>query len=1050
MVRRFFRTNGASGADTPFDNIVGLQTVTGGGLTQGNFEFDISLSEKNNRTFNIGVFGDPISLDVLGLESVNESRELQSKEYRVFPNIDLSLVTNFTLYGSLRKRLEVSVQRILGFFPAGLQIDFLNLDYTTGNTAYNISYNQISDLTTLTIDVAKIQNPFAIDYSSKSRINLQNREAEFSPIRDLTNRFRDYVLVVDEITYTIIDFKPSNSLTSGTITLKVSGQPFFNNTTNSNLLIRPSDFYVEKIFSEDFDEVVQFLLNRLVIPKYTATFAVPVEGDNGIVGLQTQVATFPLDGSWNLDIRTNNFENYLNLLNTIGEQFDQFKTNLVTRFLTTNSFLEFDTPDQKVFKVLQIYGRSFDQIKLYISALANMTSVQYQLGNTIPDELLKYLAETLGWSINVSPIVQQNYLQSTLTTSGLSQYEGYSRELTDNEINYRFYQNLILNSAYLYKSKGTRKAIEFLLRFLGIPEAVTEFNEFIYVADQRIDMQKFYNQFSQISGGTYVDEITAYDTEVTFSIYGVTYTGFSSSTIVQSVSVNFDDYPIDEFGYPYAPIESDNYYFEKGAGWFESTPQHRSPEIVNPTFSVFTGSSPYVQTELQPFTYGQEYFQRYRSFPYMNLGFNLKLVRDNKKSWQPPILRKSANANLNAYYIVQNDKLAINAKNTEIFLNPGQGILYDVWYMSRNFNYPIPNSGMTPAYPSLGSYNWSFINPEANKKTFFEFQIDFVRSTINARDRWFSTDGKTSGYSSLLDIFYNFLQSNQNAQVPNYNFTYKKLIEYVNGVGNNWIRLIEQFVPATTIWQTGVRYENSPLQRQKFVWKKQEPCYLVSLQVPRVPVTPSPTPSITSSQNQTPTITPSNTLTPTTTPTLTPSNTTTPTITPSVTATRTQTPTPSTTLGVTPTQTPTITNTQTPTNSPTITNTPSVTATVTSTPTNTITPTLTRTSTPTRTVTPTQTPTPSVTCSGTTITCYEFLLDNIAIGSTTYGYTDCNNTPQTIFVAANNYDVVCAIATPIVISGSALSIPQQLDSCGSVCIPLTPTSTPTPTPTPSS
>ena len=46
MERRFFRTNGASGADTPFDNIVGLQTVTGGGLTQGNFEFDISLSEK--------------------------------------------------------------------------------------------------------------------------------------------------------------------------------------------------------------------------------------------------------------------------------------------------------------------------------------------------------------------------------------------------------------------------------------------------------------------------------------------------------------------------------------------------------------------------------------------------------------------------------------------------------------------------------------------------------------------------------------------------------------------------------------------------------------------------------------------------------------------------------------------------------------------------------------------------------------------------------------------------------------------------------------------
>lgn len=1050
MVRRFFRTNGASGADTPFDNLVGLQTVTGGGLTQGNFEFDISLSEKNNRTFNIGVFGDPISLDVLGLTSVNQSRELQAKEYSVFPNIDLSLVTNFTLYGSLRKRLEVSVQRILGFFPAGLQIDFLNLDYTTGNTAYNISYNQISDLTTLTIDVAKIQNPFAIDYSSKSRINLQTREGEFSPIRDLTNRFRDYVLVVDDIPYTVIDFRPSNSLTSGTITLKVSGQPFVSSTTNLNLLIRPSDFYVEKIFSEDFDEVVQFLLNRLVIPKYSATFAVPVEGDNGIVGLQTQVATFPLDGSWNLDIRTNNFENYLNLLNTIGEQFDEFKTNLVTRFLTTNSFLEFDTPDQKVFKVLQIYGRSFDQLKLYISALANMTSVQYQLGNTIPDELLKYLAETLGWSINVSPIVQQNYIQSTLSTSGLSQYQGYSRELTDNEINYQFYQNLILNSAYLYKSKGTRKAIEFLLRFLGIPEAVTEFNEFVYVADQRIDMRQFYDQLYQLTGGTYVDQITEYDSEITFSIYGVTYTGFSSTTIVQSVSVNFENYPVDEFGYPYAPIESDDYYFEKGAGWFESTPQHRSPEIVNPTFSVFTGSSPYVQTQLQPFTYGQEYFQRYRSFPYMNLGFNLKLVRDNKKSWQPPILRKSTNANLNAYYIVQDDRLTLNAKNTEIFLNPGQGLLYDVWYMSRNFNYPIPNSGMTPAYPSLGSYNWSFINPEADKKTFFEFQIDFVRSTINVRDRWFSTDGKTSGYSSLLDIFYNFLQSDQNAGVTNYGFNYKKLIEYVDGIGTNWIRLIEQFVPGTTIWQTGVRYENSPMQRQKFVWKKQEPCYLVSAQVQRVQVTPSPTPSITSSPNSTPTNTPSPTNTLPTTPTLTPTNTSTPTYTPSVTTTNTNTPTQTSTFVLTPTSSPT--NSQTPTNTSTLTptNTTSPTTTPSVSTTNTPTPTNTRTVTPTRTPTSTQTPTPSVTCPGISITCYEFLLDQTGVGSTTYSYTSCTNTVETITVPANNYDVVCAISIPQRISGAVTVVPVQLDPCGTVCIPLTPTPTPTTTPTPSS
>ena len=33
-----------SGADTPFDNLVGVQLVTGGGLTNGNFEFTTSVT----------------------------------------------------------------------------------------------------------------------------------------------------------------------------------------------------------------------------------------------------------------------------------------------------------------------------------------------------------------------------------------------------------------------------------------------------------------------------------------------------------------------------------------------------------------------------------------------------------------------------------------------------------------------------------------------------------------------------------------------------------------------------------------------------------------------------------------------------------------------------------------------------------------------------------------------------------------------------------------------------------------------------------------------
>ena len=821
---------GASGAQTPFDNLVGNQTVQGGGLTQGNFEWSYGISEKTNRNFNIGVFQLPVSLEDLNLESVNQSRELIAKEYRVYPNFDLSNVTNFTIFGSLQKRFEVSVQRIINFFPAGIEVDYFYYDFTTGNTATGITYNSVSNETELTIDVARIKNPFSLDYSVNSKINLQNREQEFSPLRDLTNTYRNYSLVVDEIPYQIIDFTPSTSLFSGIVKVIVIGNPFNGvSTTDKSLVIRPNDYYVEKAFSENFDEVEKFLLNRLAQPQYTAIFNVPVQTDGGAVELQNATVTWPKDGLWNLDIRTPSFTNYLEKLNVIGLDFDAYKTNLITRFLVTDSLLEFDTPDHKVAKVLQIYGRSFDQIKIFIDALAYMNSVNYTPGNDIPSMLLKNLAETLGWSPNISPITNEDFLNSVYAATGVTQYAGFSRELTPSELNYQFYRNLILNSAYLFKSKGTRRSIEFTLRLVGAPDALVEFNEYVYVADQRINMREFDTQLAQITGGTYVEDITTYNSGVTFSIYGTQYSGFTSNTETFLVTETRDSYPVDAFGYPQAPVNTENYFFEKGAGWFESTPQHRSPAVVNQTSSVFTGASPNVQTTLQPFSYGQEYFDRFRNFPYMNLGFNLKLVPDNKKSWQPPVLRVSTQSGYNAYYVAPSDNLVLNAKNVDLFLNPGQGILYNIWSMSKDNNYPIPNTGMTPTYPSYGSYDWTFINPQPNKKTFFEFAQTFVQQTINARTRWYSTDGKTSGYPDLLNIYYNYLLSEQNVGIPNDNFTYQKLIEYVDGLGPYWIRLTQQMIAASTIWNTGTRLENSPLQRQKFVYRRQSGCQLVPI-----------------------------------------------------------------------------------------------------------------------------------------------------------------------------------------------------------------------------
>ena len=123
-----------NGSGTFSDNIVGLQTVDGGGLTQGNFEFSTSVVEKVNRTFSTGVFSDPISLEDLQVGNLLESRSIIAKNYRVYPNYDISQVTNFTLYGSLQKRFGASITKIINYFPAAIEVDKSYYDYTTGNT----------------------------------------------------------------------------------------------------------------------------------------------------------------------------------------------------------------------------------------------------------------------------------------------------------------------------------------------------------------------------------------------------------------------------------------------------------------------------------------------------------------------------------------------------------------------------------------------------------------------------------------------------------------------------------------------------------------------------------------------------------------------------------------------------------------------------------------------------------------------------------------------------------------------------------------------------
>jgi len=838
----FYPPRPGSGAGTFSDNIVGLQTVEGGGLTQGNFEFTTGVTEKVNRFFNVGAFSEPMSLEMMDIDDLFMSRKIMATQFRVYPNYDVSQVLNFSMYGSLAKRFQVSVTHIINQFPAALDILFLNLNFLTGYTAENILYDSVQDTTYFTVDVDRINNPFDIDYSISATTNLSVREIEVSQYRNLYNTYLDYCVSINDNIFKVVAFTPSQTLSSGYVEFIVSGAPF--GTTASTITeqyqIRLNDLVTDKVFNENFDEVEKFLLNRLIRPEYTAFFQVPEQNEEGQFYTSYQQVTWPKDGVWNLDIRSNNFDNYLSQLQLIAENLDSFKSNLISRFLVTDALKEFDTLGQKVEKIFQIYGRSFDQVKQFIDALAFMNSVNYNPSNDIPSQLLVNLARTLGWSSNFSPITNEDFLTSIFGNTSTPTYPGYARALTPTELNYAFYRNLILNAAYLFKSKGTRKSVEFIMRLIGAPESLIEYNEHIYLADQKINTDQFFTQWAQISGGTYVQNSPSFQIGNTYKIKGKTYSGFTSTNTFTDVTIRLDDYPIDAEGYPNAPRNTETYFFQVGAGWYEVTPQHRSPDQVTVTNLQYTGQNFDIQTALQPFSYGQIYLNRYRDFPYMTEGFKLRKVVDNNKSWlaDDNKIRVSTQGDYNAYYFVDNEKLVLNVKNMDLFLNPAQGLVYDVWDSSVKNDYPIPESGLTVGYPVPGGVDWTYVNPEPKKKTFFEFSQTFWENMINVRNRQFITDGKTGGYPTLQSIWWKYIESEATVGIPNNQYTYQKLIDYINGIGPYWQKLVDQMIPATTIWNGGTRFENSIFQKQKFVYRRQrgcqfvpvpvDPCYIIS------------------------------------------------------------------------------------------------------------------------------------------------------------------------------------------------------------------------------
>jgi len=769
MAKRKVPSQAASGAETFNDFLVGRQITDGtSALTNTVFAIDKIIPQKDSKTFKSNPFSEFLTLGTLkeneGIQTTtSKTSKKRTDEVKFRGNKKYG---DKSLFGSLKSRILVSITRIVEKFPAGLSVIANSPIGNSPFSADNITYDDSANITTLFIERSKLFNPFEIQLIEPISVVKPETENE---LRNFYSSFTKYVLDINKTPYPILEYTEPNNLNK--IELRVYGNPFTGTTYSENILIRPNDGLVEEFFL-GLDDLEESLLNRETDPIYTSSFKVPKDSlDGSKTSLVDVQYSWPIAGDgFNIQIIGIDFDIYVSNLSDIADEIDDFKSNLMVRFLAAPQLFEFDTEDKRAESVFQLYGQSFDSVKKYIDNIAYMRNVSYDKINNIPDILLKNLAENLGLStIN---LFDQKKLEDVLYSRIESNYDGVPTGSNLIDAEHEFYRRILVNLAYIYKSKGTRASIDFFLKFLGAPEPLIKIDEYIYRVTSipaSFDLQQ--DIYDVIQG----NKVYSY---ATFDSTGFTY---SQVSFTASTTYNREGYPVDEItGLPRRAFnETEGIFYQKGSGWYDITLNHRSPLVLDTENSVLTGRTKTILTKNKSYSYGEEYFNQYRTLPGLDTGYNLVLDVDNKKGQQ----------------IEDNSLLILNRKNIGIYISPARGIDYDIFRQSSELEI---------------SFGTNTLPPQTGK-TFAEFLDTFIHTLVTNSNKI----RYKKNYIELEDVYRDYI-SQTTGFTPYHQIN---VTEFVEKVSPYWPQLVEQLVPSTTLWTGGNLIENNVFGRPKYQYK---------------------------------------------------------------------------------------------------------------------------------------------------------------------------------------------------------------------------------------
>ena len=160
------------------------------------------------------------------------------------------------------------------------------------------------------------------------------------------------------------------------------------------------------------------------------------------------------------------------------------QSNVLWEKLVPDGIKYLDNDDEILQKFVLTIAQTFDQIRLYQEQLSFAHTLGYSDYDHVPRDLVYHLAKLWGWDLS------HDTKNNDLTSYSLALYDHYAsgtsnvvHNLSAADINFERWRRIVSSLVRIWKSKGTRKAIQHVMNAYGVPLDLLVLDEYIDFID---------------------------------------------------------------------------------------------------------------------------------------------------------------------------------------------------------------------------------------------------------------------------------------------------------------------------------------------------------------------------------------------------------------------------------------------------------------------------------------------------------------------------------------------------------------------------------------